>query len=370
MNPINPNKKSKTGILIGSMRTGAGGAEKQAVLLSGILAASHDVYFIVINGNEISAKLHEVITEQPVNRYFLKGNFFKRFHQLLLLFIECKPEILICYLTYSNFLGGILGKIFHIPHVIGGIRSSKLGKFKFIIQRFTHNHLTGFTIFNNHKGVENFTGKRFNPSKTLIIPNGIEVEREFYFRSEKSNIQIITVGRFVEAKDFKTALRSIQVLVSILPDNTRVKYLIVGFGELEDKILMWIKELNLGDHVQIIHKPSNLKEIYQEADIYLCTSYYEGLSNSILEAMNQGLPIVGTDVGDNNHLILDHQTGYITPPYDYHTIAEKLKDLVLDYPKRIRFGEKGFAHCAENYSIEKLTMNYLAFINALKPPTF
>jgi glycosyltransferase involved in cell wall biosynthesis len=83
--------------------------------------------------------------------------------------------------------------------------------------------------------------------------------------------------------------------------------------------------------------------------------------------MNYGLPLVGTNVGDNSHLVLDNQTGYLTRPYDHPGIAEKLQELVLNYPKRITFGEKGFEHCRENYSMERFTSGYLAFIDSLNP---
>ena len=358
-------KKRKIGILIGSIITGAGGAEKQAVLLSGVLASCHEVRFIVLNGNKISPRLHKQLSEQQSTHSFLKGSLFARLHQLISYLKDDKPDILFCYLTSSNFIGGILGKVLRIPYVIGGIRSSKMERLKLIIQRFTHNHLTRYTIFNNYRGSDSFTDIGFNPLKIRTIPNGIEVEEEFYRRKEKNHLHIITVGRFVEAKDFKTALHSIQLLTGDLPETIGIKYLLVGFGELEDQIRVWIGQLHLENHVQIVHNPSNLKEIYQQADIYLCTSYFEGLSNSILEAMNYGLPIVGTNVGDNSHLILDNKTGYLTRPYDHPGIAEKLKELVLNYPKRISYGEKGFEHCRENYSIERFTSNYLTFIDSL-----
>jgi glycosyltransferase involved in cell wall biosynthesis len=360
-------EKHKIAILIGSIRTGAGGAEKQAILLTGELSRYHDVILVVLEGNKISPKFQKQLDENQLSYCFLKGSMLSRYFQLFNLFRKKKPDILFCYLTASNLAGGVVGTILRIPYVIGGIRNSRLGKLKLVIQRFTHNHLTHLSVINNFNGSDHFVKKNFRRSKIQVIPNGIEVEKQFYKRPDRKQITIITVGRFVEFKDYRTALCTIETLIRMLHDhNVGIKYDIVGFGPLEYQVRSWINEFGLEKYVQLVLNPTNIKEIYLEADIYLCTSYYEGLSNSVLEAMNYGLPVVGTDVGDNCHLIKDGCTGYLTPPHNCTLIAEKLKELTLDYEARIRMGAAGFEHCRETYSVETLTRNYLKFIEALR----
>ena len=84
--------------------------------------------------------------------------------------------------------------------------------------------------------------------------------------------------------------------------------------------------------------PSNLDEYLSKSDIYLSTSLFEGLSNSIMEAMAYSLPIIATDVGDNNYLVQDGYNGFVTNVKDVDEIAKKLLSLVIDKEKRLKMG--------------------------------
>src|SRR5664280_952701 len=85
----------------------------------------------------------------------------------------------------------------------------------------------------------------------------------------------------------------------------KFKYLIVGYGPLEKEIRHLAEELNLQKEVEILINPPNIPDILKTCNIYLSASLYEGLSNSIMEAMVAGLPVIATNVGDNCYLIKD-----------------------------------------------------------------
>jgi glycosyltransferase involved in cell wall biosynthesis len=65
------------------------------------------------------------------------------------------------------------------------------------------------------------------------------------------------------------------------------------------------ENLNIMNRIKIFINPANIPDILNECDIYLSTSLFEGLSNSIMEAMVAGLPVIATDVGDNKYLVKD-----------------------------------------------------------------
>ncbi|HRS54399.1 MAG TPA: glycosyltransferase, partial [Bacteroidales bacterium] len=117
--------------------------------------------------------------------------------------------------------------------------------------------------------------------------------------------------------------------------------------------------------VSLIINPNNLNNYYQKADIYFSTSLYEGLSNSIIEAMEFSLPIVATNVGDNEYLIIEGQSGFLLPIKDAEGMSSKLK-LLVDNPKqRVEFGHNAYRHLKNNFLEEIFKQKYINFINNL-----
>lgn len=352
---------SRICILIGSIQTG--GAEKQAILLAKVLSSVHDVTFFALNGNSYDTRLKNQLINQKTDFYLLKGFIIWRLFKLFRYIKTSKIDFLFCFLTSANLVGGILGRLLKIKHVYGSIRNSKLPFMKFVVQKYVHNNLTQYTIFNNYAGARNFAAKGYSIKKTIVIPNGIEILKPFTSREKRDHLTILTVARFVEQKDFKTALMAIKEIKSMEDmSESNLQYIILGYGPLEAQILNHIQNFNLSRCVKVITDSDNLPEYFLKADIYLSSSYFEGLPNTIMEAMSYGLPVVASDAGDTNRLVLENQSGYVVNAFDYHSMALRLKDLMGDHEKRIRFGLCGYNHCLENFSLQKFASNYLELI--------
>ena len=192
------------------------------------------------------------------------------------------------------------------------------------------------SIFNNFSAKEKFVKRGFNSNKIFVIHNAIEnTQTANFIKDIRSDIRIVTVARFVEQKDFRTALYSFKSLID-RNKNKVFNYYIIGYGPLEKEIRSLAENLNIMDRVKIFINPSNIPDILKNCDIYLSTSLFEGLSNSLLEALVTGLPIVATDVGDNKYLVKDGFNGYLSACKDIDSIVEKLEYLIEMFPARLR----------------------------------
>ena len=347
-------------VFIGALTSG--GAEKQAVLLAKSLGSIYNVSLVVYKGNNISNQLLDYINNNNINLVRLGGNHFKRNIDFYFFLKNNKIEVIFSYLFLANFLGGFLGKISGVKYVVGGIRSSQLAKKKFYFERVLHNRINSHTIINNFSGKEKLSTKGFKRNKMEVIPNCFEVKTEPIIRDNEACIQIISVGRFVEAKDYFTALMAISELKKT---GIKFKYIIVGWGRLEKKIKSWIKNLNLSEIVTVIIEPRNLNELYLQSDVFLLTSLFEGTSNVIMEAMSFSLAIVATDVGDNNMLIENEKSGFLCKPRDYLTITDKLFVLLQSKKLRNKFGLYGYNKLKSEYNEKVFSKRYLDFINTL-----
>ena len=140
---------------------------------------------------------------------------------------------------------------------------------------------------------------------------------------------------------------------------------IVGYGKLENPLRNKIQLLGLSEVVEIIIKPNNLNELYKEADMYICTSWYEGISNTIMEAMNACLPIIATNVGDNSLLVKEGENGFLFDVNDSKKLAEYIVKLKGEPGLRARFGERSYQFLKEKFSMEQFHKKYNNIIENL-----
>ena len=160
-------------------------------------------------------------------------------------------------------------------------------------------------------------------------------------------------------KDYKTIIRTIASLKELRKDFVMD---IIGYGEEEQNIRTWIKEYGVEDYIKIYIRPENVQDIVRNADIYLSTSLFEGTSNSIMEALNWSLPVVATNVGDNNYLVIDGVNGTLHPIGDAKGMAESIAKLLENHELRNEFGLAGNKNLRDNYSMEIFEKRYLKLI--------
>lgn len=341
----------------------SGGAEKQAVLLTKVLNKKYNVWLAVYYADEIEQKFLDILKENNLKTIFLNGSHLKRCFSFYKFLRRESIDIIFSYLLTTNLIGGLIGKIAGVKRTIGGIRNSEFSKGKLFIQKILQNYINNFTIYNNNRGFKELSLKGFRNRKAVVISNAFELTTKPILRKKHDHITIISVGRFENQKDYYTAIKAVRRLRE---EFKKFTYIIIGYGKLENQIHDWINKFNTSDYIQVIINPPNLNEYYEQADIYLMTSIFEGLSNTVLEVMSFSLPLVVTDVGDNDRLVVDGENGFLCNPQNSNQIADCLLKLCLSYDKRIKFGKRSYEILKENHSYEKLQKKYINFIEELE----
>ena len=340
-----------------------GGAERQSMYLSDTLSKYHNTYLVVLHSEHIDTSFSEFIKQKDIKVINLRGNLFQKIVGLYSFFKKKKIDLVFSYLSINNLLGGIIGRIAGVKYIVGGFRSSKIGKFKLIIGKFLHNHISDYTVFNNNAGAENLISAGFNPEKVKVINNCYYLNENDRINSVSGKAIIISVGRFQDVKDYKTAINC----MNILKNKYRLsfEYRICGYGKNETAIREQIKKLNLGDCITVHIKPDNLMDLYRTSNIYLSTSLYEGFSNSVMEALSFSLPVVCTDVGDNSLMVVNEENGYRHKVGDTEAISESLHKIVVNPDMLRAMGNKSYSILKENYTEEPFLRKYLELINEL-----
>ena len=335
----------------------SGGAEKQAVLLAIQLSKRYDVHLIVLYGGHAEYKTNsDMLSSSPVHVHKLSGNLIAKVRHIKKFLMNTKTSVLFNFLSLPDVIGSYIGHKLGIK-VYNGIRTTRLESKKECFERYAHNHWATGTIYNCYSGAEYFGAKGFNADKNIVIPNGFPSIAHALNRPPKQLKIIITVGRFDAAKDYETIIKSASML-----QRNDWRLCIVGYGVLEAQIRGWVKDYGIEDRTDIHIKPDNVAELEHNADIYISASIYEGTSNSIMEAMNWSLPVVATNVGDNNYLIIDGENGYLHQVGDVIGIVESLNRLLDSTELRNRMGTNGNGRLRENYSMEIFEKRYVELI--------
>lgn len=347
-----------------------GGAEKQSIMLAKTMQQTFRTKLIVYYGDKLDERLMKLVEVYGIDIVLLFGNHLQKFIRLFKLYRTNKRSVSFSYLATTNVVNALVGKISGVCFLVGGIRSAKITKAKMLVQRFLHNYMLSRTVFNNFQGMKELTDKGFKLNKSLVIHNCIDVKQKP--RIQFGNpliVRFVTLGRFVPQKDYNTALASVKKLLDMLilkKSLVKIEYLIVGYGELEDELREVAKIQGLDKFVTFVINPKSTNEYLEKGDIYLSTSLVEGLSNSIMEAMEYSMPIVATNVGDNDKLVQHGINGYLTKVGNTDQIAQALFELVVNADLRREMGLQSYQLLINNFTIEPFEKRYKDLILTLE----
>lgn len=174
-------------------------------------------------------------------------------------------------------------------------------------------------------------------NKIEVIPTGIDTRRFSAINRTMGRPSILMLGNLIERKGYKTAICAMKRLKRDFPDLTMN---IVGSGPLESELRMLIVETGLEDSVRIQSKvpDTGLAELFAGATLFCHASYSDSFSQTILEAMSAGLPIVCTDIIGSSGMVENGSNGVIVGPGDVGSLAEAIGKILSDSELAMKMG--------------------------------
>lgn len=204
---------------------------------------------------------------------------------------------------------------------------------------------------------------RIAPEKKVqVVELGFELDDLLKLepRENSDYVNIGIVGRLVPVKNHKMLFR----IAKRLREN-KVKFIIIGDGELRLELEKYVRELGIEDIVEFRGWIKDVSEIYRDLDILVLTSLNEGTPVSIIEAMAAARPVVATDVGGVRDIVENGKSGYLVEPDNEEVFIEKLLDLIDDSSKRRMFGEYGRGLVKDRFSKDRLIKDMEGLYNKL-----
>ncbi len=173
------------------------------------------------------------------------------------------------------------------------------------------------------------------PSGSLrVIPNAVPVIEHRPPTRDDPRPTVGAVSRFDPVKGLDVLVRAMALVEG-------ARLVIVGDGEQRGEIEELVRELGLGDRVELTGWVDGSRHLLPNFDVFVLPSRLEGMPMSVIEAMHAGVAVIATDVGSVREVVSDGVSGLVVPPDDADALAKAISRLLDDEPMRSHFAAEG-----------------------------
>lgn len=202
-------------------------------------------------------------------------------------------------------------------------------------------------------------------SRIRVIPNGVDTERfapptpaerlaaRTALDVPDGTFVVGSVGRLVPEKSYHTLIEAIAGLPS--PD---VLVAIVGEGPERARLEASARDVGVERRVRLLGERSDVPLLLKGMDLFVLPSVSEGMSNTILEAMASGLPVISTPVGGTREILRSADDGLLVPPGQARALGAALRELHGSEPERRRLADAALERVRRHFSITVMTRSH------------
>jgi sugar transferase (PEP-CTERM/EpsH1 system associated) len=219
---------------------------------------------------------------------------------------------------------------------------------------------------------------KISENKIRRICNGVDTQKFYPAKKnqrflidcplsfDEKKVFIGTVGRMHGVKDQMTLVKAFITLMQKHTElSDQINLILIGDGPLKQEATELLEKHQLLQNVWLPGARRDIAEIMRSFDIFVLPSQAEGISNTILEAMATGLPVIATEVGGNTELIKAGETGLLVPPSNPELLAKAILALVINKQKRLELGKNAHQSILDNFTIQVMVNNYTAVYDSV-----
>ena len=174
---------------------------------------------------------------------------------------------------------------------------------------------------------------------------------------QPGDVVVGIVARLDAIKNHSMLFKAVDIAARVHP---KIKLVVVGDGFEAERL-----KAEASDHIVFLGYRSDTDALMRCMDVFVLPSFNEGISNTILEAMATGLPVIASNVGGNPELVEDGWNGFLVNPHDPSQMAEKILAYVQSSVLRVEHGLNGCNRAIEKFSVNSMVRGYEAIYQAL-----
>lgn len=336
--------KNKIAFYIGSLRKG--GAERVFVNLADYFRREgYEVVMVTQYRFEEEydlpvgvGRVLSDIREEEVTRSRVR-NFFRRLNKLHMIWKEQKPDLVLSCIGKNNFMAVVSAMgtgTKAVVSVVGEAAEEYPTKGMRMLADLLFPCAAGIILQTERSRV--FFHKRVG-ARAVVLPNSLNPAFIRPRTEGEREKEIVSVGRMDQNKNHEMQIRAFAALQRSFPEYTLTLY---GDGELRSSLEELAEELGIADCVRFPGVVPDVADRIERASLFLLTSYSEGVSNALIEALALGLPVIATDVpsGGTEELMTDGVSGLIIPAGDQKALEDAMRRMLGDPAYADRLGRE------------------------------
>ena len=192
--------------------------------------------------------------------------------------------------------------------------------------------------------------------KMVVIPNPVPDDIPEPYEGERKK-RVVSVARLQPQKNQKLLLNAFSLFLKSYPEY---ELHLFGIGELEEELRQQAKQLGIDDKVIFRGFSPKVREVIWDSAMFVLSSDYEGISNSMIEALAIGTPVISTDcpIGGSRMYIQDHVNGLLTPVGEVDPLANAMKEVAGNQELAKRLSQNG-AKIKNDYHLSRIADRFL-----------
>ena len=241
-----------------------------------------------------------------------KDNIISLFYHLISipnLLKKEKPNLVVCWMSHANVLGGLFTFLFTKINIIWNIRSSgdefgffKKNFFTYIFQTIFSYFIPNQIIFNSKYSLNKHSELMINKKKSVVIYNGFKQNNITLKKKNKNKVNYLCVARYHPIKNHSALLDAFLEFDKV-KKNWSLTLIGRNINKLENIFLKNKKFRSIQNKIIFIEKFKNLDKEYPKYDFHILTSISESFPNVVGESISYGLPALSVNVGDVKKMI-------------------------------------------------------------------
>ena len=209
---------------------------------------------------------------------------------------------------------------------------------------------------------------KVKPQRLNHICNGVD-KTKFSTKGAPTNTSpfiIGCVGRLEHVKNHVLLAEAFVIVSQKTQGKVDIQLQLVGEGSCREKVESLLSDGGCVDNTWLAGNRNDVAELMMNFDVFVLPSLAEGISNTILEAMSCGLPVIATEVGGNVELVQHDKSGYLVSVSSAEEMAQQMLSYIDNPELKIQHGQHGRALVEQKFSIEVMTKAYDSLYRNMK----
>ena len=350
----------------------AGGKERRLTELMKSLNLNQDINFeLVVMSREIHYK--EVLDMDIHIHYLIRKTKkdISSFQQFYRICKDFRPDIVHCWDSMTAVYSIITCKLLKIKLINGMVVDTPVQQN--ILNKYWFRARLTFPFSNIIIGNSNAGLAAYNApiKKSICIYNGMDmarfhnleapslVRKEIFGEASSSFFIAGMVAAFEDRKDYKTLIKA---AITLIERSDNLRFILIGDGSKFNEVKKSVPPLLL-NKIIFLGRRSNVETIINVFNVGILLTnakvHGEGISNSLIEYMALGKPVIATKGGGTNEVVLDNQNGYLIDPNNEKQLIERIEEFIKQNKLLDEFGKKSRQIVLEKFNLNIMANHYV-----------